>query len=119
MKKTTITINEKDFEVQSAPLKKLLDSLVVIKKLPAKVGEIDLNDKEKNVAVMIDLIASSSEEIFGILSNLSGIPVDDIADLDLADTIGLVNALLKVNDIERIKKDSGEIAGMFGNKAKK
>jgi len=56
---------------------------------------------------------------FGILFNLSGIPVAEIEVLDLADTLALINAILKVNDIERVKKEFGEIAGMFKQKSKK
>jgi hypothetical protein len=119
MKTLKIKINEKDFEVQSAPLVKLIEALKVLKQFPDKISRIDTKDKEKNVAVMIDLISESSADIFGILSNLSGIPEDQVSLLDLADTVSLVNALLKVNDIEKIKKESGEIAGMFTQKAKK
>jgi hypothetical protein len=119
MKKINIELNGKEFEVQSAPLTKLLEALKVLKAYPDKIKGIDFEDKQANVAIMIDLISTSSEEIFGILSSLSGIPTEEISVLDLADTLGLVNALLKVNDIERIKKDSGEIAQMFNQKAKK
>ena len=119
MKKLKIQINEKDYEVKSSPLVKLLDALKILKEYPDNIGNIDLEDKEKNVAVMIDLISTSSGDIFGILFNLSGIPVAEIEVLDLADTLALINAILKVNDIERVKKEFGEIAGMFKQKSKK
>lgn len=118
MKKINIELNGKEFEVQSAPLTKLLEALKVLKAYPDKLKGLDLQDNEKSLSVMIEMITTSSGEMFSMLENLSGIPVSEIEVLDLADTVSLVKALLEVNDIERIKKDSGEIARMFSQKSK-
>lgn len=119
MKKVTIKINDKAFIVQSAQLGKLIKALNVLKAYPDKLKDLDVKDTEKSISVFIELLTTSEDEIFTLLSDLSGIDKENIALLDLADTISLVKALLEVNDIERIKKDSGEIALMFSQKSKK
>ena len=119
MKTIKIKLNGKDFEVQSAPLKRLISALSILKAYPDKLKDLDVNDTEKSISVFIGLIATSEEDIYQILSDLSGISKEELAFLDLADTVSLIKALLEVNDIERIKKDSGEIAKMFNQKSKK
>jgi hypothetical protein len=118
MKKIKTTINDKEIEISSVPLRALLEVLEEVETLPAKVKDFDMKDESSNVQLIAKLISESGNEIFGILSKLSGIAKEEIAELDLADTIRLFKVLLEVNDIQSIKKEWGEISKMFP-KAKK
>ena len=116
MKSKKIKVNEKEFEVKSAPLRKLLEALEVVEKLPDKIQELDLADEKNNVKIFAKVLSQSGDEIFSLLEQLTGIPSSEISELDLADTIGLFKVLLEVNDVELIKKEFGEINEMFGQK---
>ena len=113
MKSKKIKVNEKDFEIKSAPLRKLLEALELVQTLPDKISELDLENEKNNVKVVAILISKSGDEVFALLEKLTGIPSGEISELDLADTMGLFHALLEVNDVELIKKEFGEISKMF------
>ena len=113
MKSKKIKIDEKEVEIKSVPLKSLIDVFKVIEKLPEKVQEFDLEDESNNVRLIAKLISESGDEIFQILSSLSGIPKKEVEELGLSDTIKLFKVLLEVNDIDEIKKDFGEIIKIF------
>ena len=116
MKSKKLKINNKEYVVKSAPLRKLLEALEVVEKLPDKIQELDLADEKNNVKIFAKVLSQSGDEIFSLLEQLTGIPSSEISELDLADTIGLFKVLLEVNDVELIKKEFGEINEMFGQK---
>ena len=113
MKSKKIKINEKEVEIKSVPLRKLLEVLKVVESLPEKVKDFDSEDESSNVRLIAKLISESGDEIFEMLSSLSDIPKEEIAELGLADTIKLFKVLLEVNDVDEIKKEFGEISKMF------
>ena len=113
MKSKKITINEKEVEIKSVPLRKLLEVLKVIEKLPEKIQDFDLADEKNNTKLFIQMIAESGDEIFEVLSKLSDIPVKELEELGMADVVRLFKVLLEVNDINEIKKEVGEISKIF------
>lgn len=128
MKTEKIVLNEKEVEIKALPFKDVLEVLKYIKTLPEKVkgslADIDLgkNKKIDDVAalgVFADLISESGNEIMDILSIASGLSSKEIGELDIADTTKLFKALLKVNDIDAIKKEFGELTEMFSKKTEK
>jgi hypothetical protein len=118
MKTVKIQLNEKEVEISSIPLRKLLEVFKLIKLLPKKIEDLKI-DGDNQTAMVAELISESGDEIFEILELLSSIPKAELEELDLAGTVRLFRALLEVNDVEMIKKESGEIAKMFKANTKK
>jgi hypothetical protein len=78
-----------------------------------KLGGADFQDKSKNVKLLMDLLASSADEVFTFVSMTSLVPMEVVEVLGLVDMIALIKAVLKVNDISSIKKEVGELIKMY------
>jgi hypothetical protein len=122
MKSKTIIVDEKEIEIKAIPFRKVLEILKYIKTLPTKIKEsiadIDLQDgggvdKLLSIGVFADVIHESGDELIDILATASGLTAKEIGSYGMADMLRLFNALLEVNDIDEIKKELGELRGIF------
>ena len=121
MKTENIELNGKQFEIKAMEFRKLLKVVGFIKGFPekvqSKIAGIDIKkgaiDNTKILGVFAELLEDSESEIFDVLSLASGVPVEDLGGLSIAETTRLLRVLFEVNEVEEIKKEFGELAEMF------
>jgi len=113
MNKKKIKINDKEVEIKPVELGILLDALDIVERLPETIKKLDLEDEQNTVKVAVKLISESREDMFQLISMLSGLGEDEIAKLTIREVIQLAKALLEVNEVTEIKKDWGGITEMF------
>ena len=113
MKTKEIKINDKSVKVRSATISEMLSLLDLIKQFPEKLKDLDPSDEASTLRVFSVLIKENSEEVFKVLSVLTGVRYDLIKNMTLAEGMRLIRAFLEVNDIAEIKKEWGELVKAF------
>ena len=108
-----VSLRGTEYEIKEVPLKVLVKTLGLFQDILGQLGGADFQDKGKNVKLLMDLLASSADEVFTFVSMTSLVPMEVVEVLGLVDMIALIKAVLKVNDISSIKKEVGELIKMY------
>jgi hypothetical protein len=114
--KKKVTLNEKEYELKPVELGVALDALEIVEKLPDTIKELDLENEQNTVKIATKLLITSKDDMFQLLSMLSGLTIDEISSLSIKETLILFKVLLEINELDEIKKYFGEIAMQFKGK---
>jgi hypothetical protein len=111
MKEKKIELNGKDYTIKEMPIRRLVESLAFLKKIPEQLGEMGAEGMNPT-ALLFQFIGNSADEVFAILAKATEIDQKEIENFGLADTAKLFKVVLEVNNINDIKKEIGDIKKM-------
>jgi len=113
MKEKQVKLNGKDYTIKEMPIRRLVESLAFLKKIPEQLEGMGDVKGISDTALLFQLIGGSANEVFTILSKATEIEQEEIENFGLADTAKLFKTVLEVNDFNEIKKEIGDITKMF------
>jgi hypothetical protein len=113
MKEKQVKLNGKDYTIKEMPIRRLVESLAFLKKIPEQLEGMGDVKGTSDTALLFQLIGGSANEVFAILSKATEIEQEEIENFGLADTAKLFKTVLEVNDFNEIKKEIGDITKMF------
>jgi hypothetical protein len=113
MKEKQVKLNGKDYTIKEMPIRRLVESLAFLKKIPEQLEGMGDVKGISDTALLFQLIGGSANEVFAILSKATEIEQEEIENFGLADTAKLFKTVLEVNDFNEIKKEIGDITKMF------